>query len=375
MRELQRILEAYRNHLPMDAPLALATVVRVEGSAYRRPGARMLIYPDGRRIGSISGGCLEADVILQAREAARAGEPVYVHYDTRLPNGDLLFESGCRGAVGILIEPIVTPTLLCCLEFLAGRGRQREPGALATVFRAQGSRRIWIGARLMRRRSEAVQGNLDDPALATALLPDMEAVMRSGRALVKTFPLPEGEAELLIEPVRPPVALLICGAGPDAVPVAEMAGLLGWQVTVADHRDALLTPERFPGVEALLPERRKDQVLLDARTAAILMTHSYVQDRIWLEHLLPSSIPYIGLLGPRSRGEQLLQDLRHDGLPFDKVCLARLHSPTGLDLDAETPEEIALSILSEIQAVLSGRSGGALRDQPGSIHAPPLGVS
>jgi xanthine dehydrogenase accessory factor len=371
MTATQAILAHYQ-HLRADPrEAALATVVKVEGSAYRRPGARMLVSPQGTRFGAISGGCLEADVALRAQQVLTTGEADYVLYDTRHANADLIVELGCQGAVGILIERTDNRQVRDSLQFLASFTQERGEGAMATVFRIEGDCPVQIGERLLQRGSEAVGGSLAISCLSTSLQQACGQVRQSGHAQTRTVRFSSGLAEVLIEPVHSPPALLLCGAGQDAIPLAQIARLLGWQVTVVDHRPSLLTKERFPGAETVLvshPPRLPDYGAPDARTAVVLMTHSYIQDRLWLQHLLPQPFAYIGLLGPRKRAAQLLEDLRAEGTGFDAAWLSRLHSPVGLDLGSETSEEIALSVLSEIQAVLHNRAGGFLRDRQGSIH-------
>ena len=371
MTEMEAILEQYRQIGPDDLCAALATVVKVEGSTYRRPGARMLVYLDGRRIGSISGGCLEADVVLHAQQVITGGASEYVLYDTRVANGDVVFELGCKGSVGILIERVDNPGVLRSLEFLASSAQERGQGAMATVFRVAGDSPVRVGDRLLTRTREAVRGSLATSCITAYLQQECAHVMQSAHAQTRMVTFPSGRVEVLIEPIQPPPALLLCGAGQDAIPLVRVARLLGWQVTVLDYRPSLLTPERFPGAEIALitqPERLPEYCAPDARTAVILMTHSYVHDRLWLQHLLPLPFPYIGLLGPRNRAEQLLEELRQDGAVLDAACLARLYSPVGLDIGSETPEEIALAIVAEIQAVLNDREGGFLRDRKDSMH-------
>jgi xanthine/CO dehydrogenase XdhC/CoxF family maturation factor len=184
------------------------------------------------------------------------------------------------------------------------------------------------------------------------------------------FPYSGVEVEALIEPVKPPVALVLFGAGQDAIPIAAMARLLNWNVTVVDEQASLLTPDRFPGAVVMLDELANGSLALDDRTAAIIMSHSYSKDLEWLRRILPSNIGYIGLLGPRKRAEQMHNELRDEGIVLRNADQRRLHSPTGLDLGSETAEGIALSVVAEIQAVMHDRSGGFLRERALGIHEP-----
>ena len=332
----------------------------------------MLIRPDGSRIGSVSGGCLEADVVLHAQRVAETGEAEYVLYDTRVSNGDVIAELGCKGAVGVLIEPADSLHVLGSLAFLASFAHERGEGAQVTVFRVEGACPFHLGDRLMQRAQGAIQGTREAPDLVPLLLPGLAQAMQSGKAQTRTLSFAAGSAEVLLEPVQSPISLLLFGAGQDAVPLAQMASLLGWQVTVMDHRQAMLSPERFPDARTVLlsqSDQRTEIPAPDARTAAVLMSHNYSQDLAWLQHLLPSPLRYIGLLGPRKRTEQMRADLGRDGSAPNSESLYRLYSPAGLDIGSETPEEIALAILAEIQAAMQDRSGGFLRERKGPIHA------
>lgn len=371
MTETQAILEEYQHIKANKGCAALATVVKVEGSAYRRPGARMLVSPDGRRIGAISGGCLEADVVLRAQQVIATGKWDYVLYDTRTANGDILFELGCKGAVGVLIERIDTPDVCDSLEFLSAFVGKRGQGAIATVFRVTGDCPVRVGERFLQHEQRTGYGNLTASCIAEALQQECGQAIQSGHAQTISYSFPSGCAEVLIESVQSPLSLLVCGAGQDAIPLVQMARLLGWQVTVLDHRPSLLTSERFPGAETVLitqPLHLSSHCTPDARTAVVLMTHSYIHDLLWLQYLLPLPCLYIGLLGSRTRAAQLREDLRQEGAVLDPGWLSRLHSPVGLDIGSETSEEIALAVLAEIQAVLNDREGGFLRERQGAIH-------
>lgn len=382
MGELDTLLRTGLAQTHDGPPLALATVVHVEGSTYRRPGARMLIAADRTRIGSVSGGCLEADVVEHALHVIATGKPKYLLYDNRGEHGDVIFELGCKGAVGILIERVAEDQAACGLRFMAECRDRRQSGLLATVFRVQGACQVTPGERMMLPADGDMSTSIMDAHLRNALALELHA-MRSlfslseisgaTEAVNRSFELPDGIVDVLLEPILPPVALLLCGAGQDAIPVAHFAGRLGWRVTVLDHRATLLTSERFPEADTLLearPERFRDVVSPDHRTVAVIMSHHLEHDRDYLEGLLPSPVRYIGLLGPRRRAEQLLEALELDHEPINEKALGRLHNPAGLDIGSETPDEIALAIVAEIQAVLSERKGGFLRDRRSAIHVP-----
>jgi xanthine dehydrogenase accessory factor len=177
--------------------------------------------------------------------------------------------------------------------------------------------------------------------------------------------------EVFVEVIQPPLALTIFGTGDDAIPLANFASLLGWQTTILDYRPAFATPDRFPLADRLLPGR-PDAALatlaLDERSAVVLMSHNYEQDKAFLYRLLSANVSYIGILGPVKRTDRLLNDLRADGISLADDFLARLHSPAGLDIGSETPEEIALSIIAEIQAAHTLTTGVSLRDRATSLQ-------
>lgn len=372
----------------LKAPLAMATVVKVTGSAYRRPGARMLMTAAGEVTGMISGGCLESDVQERARKVMATGESRLVTYDSTSPE-DIVFGLGlgCNGIVQIVIEPLRADAEDGLLAFLSACLAQRKTGNLLTVFHAEGvSPTIAPGTRLLQWPDGRVTSNSNDPvliaALAEALTVNSDDYLfqqtdkqRGGevRAAVKRIALESGSIELLLETITPPVSLLIFGAGNDVIPVTLFAKLLGWHVTVIDGRPAYALPERFPAADTVLclrPESLADcpPQGLTPDAMAIIMTHSYVQDRELLQALLPVNLRYLGILGPKARTQRLLDELLHTGVLFSEECLARLYGPAGLDIGAETPEEIALSLLAEMRSVLGNRAGVSLRQRNRGIH-------
>lgn len=331
MKELQAIARTLR--AGTAGPAALATLVSVEGSSYRRPGARLLLRADGTRLGSISGGCLEDDLLLRARHVLATGVAETVVYDTTAEN-DLVWGVGlgCHGVVRILVERLDDGPAWA--HALATHAAARQPTFLRVAHAGP------AGAALGTR--EATPEERDQPALPGVFL----------------------------QRVEPPTALVIFGAGDDAQPLARLALELGWEVTVADARPALATAERFPGATCVVApaEELPARVRLDAASLAVLMTHRYVHDRPILGALLGRPLAYLGLLGPRQRAHRILDDLAAAGLAVTPAERARLHAPVGLDLGADGPEPVALSILAEMQAVLAGRDARPLRERTRPIH-------
>jgi xanthine/CO dehydrogenase XdhC/CoxF family maturation factor len=373
MKELQNILKAFEQNQDASQRSAIVTVVKTSGSVYRRPGARMMLTEAGQIVGAISGGCLESDVFERAKPLLlQAAKPIVVQYDTTASD-DLIWGlgMGCNGSVQVLIESLNTDAK-SQLEFIAGCFQQQEPGAIATIFHVEGTVHAQIGDRLFLKLDDvAVVNGIADRQLTTRLLQDTGRILTSGKTQVIAYTLDHGFVEVLIEVIQPPTPLLVFGAGYDAIPVVQLAKQLGWQVTVIDHRPTFATCDRFPQADEILvcnPNELHANLKLNSRMVAVVMTHHYLHDQTLLRSLLPSPIQYLGVLGPKQRTQQLLHDLRLEGFVPTDAQQQRFFHPVGLDVGAETPEEIALAIVAEIQAVLAQRSGNHLRSRQGSIH-------
>lgn len=372
MKELQNILKTFEQNQNSGKYTALATLVKAQGSTYRRPGARMLITSEGKMIGSLSGGCLEGDVFEQAQEVMTSGKPIVVQYDT-MSDEDIIWGLGlgCNGIVQILIERLETESPFNHMAFLADCLHHRQVGVLATVFDVEGQLKAQVGTRLIMPLDGTVKSDIENTDLIAEIQNDAQEALENSRSQVKSYPFPTGKAEVFIEVIQPSVPLMIFGAGFDAVSLLRLAQELGWYVTVVDSRQADGTRSRFSSADQVVlspPEMISDRLWLDKRTVAVIMTHNYLHDLELLKTLLPSPVRYLGILGPKSRTAKLLQDLQEQGITPTATQLQRLYSPVGLDICADTPEEIALSIVAEIQAFISDRLGGSLRNQPGPIH-------
>ncbi|HEU4428576.1 MAG TPA: XdhC family protein [Myxococcota bacterium] len=361
MRELRDILDAYERLSEGGEAGVLASVVHVEGSTYRRTGARMLVLPDETLVGLISGGCLEGDLLEHARRVRATGAPELVKYDHR-GEDDIVWGLGlgCAGAVDVWLER-VDRAQPGPLAWLAAWSRARESGALATALSGPraGERRA-LGAQ------SGLAGTLAHPAVDRAL----RECLASGDG--RHFAVPALGGDVLIEVARAPLRLALFGAGPDAIPLARIARELGWDVVVMDHRAAYAVAERFAGADVRLAEvpRAVERAGVDARTHAVVMTHHYLHDRVILAALLATPAPYIAVLGPKQRTQDLLADLEKEGVEVGDEERARVFGPAGLDIGADAPEEIALAICGEVLAFASRRPGGALRERKGPIHEP-----
>jgi len=376
MTELQRLLRAYDAYRAEGRACALATVVDVAGSAYRRPGARMLVTADGQLAGSISGGCLEGDARRRAQQCLAQGRPTIITYDSTDPDDDLQFGAalGCQGVVQILLEPLDFQQPDNALELLRSWAEAAEaPAVVATVFSMAGAGApAQMGERLLLKANDSVQGTLTQAsALYEQIVADAREALTVGRPATYSYPAGPGTVRVSLEILRPPVRLTIFGAGNDVQPLVHLAAGLGWRVQVIDGRPAQAQPARFPEAEAvrIVPLHKVNDLPHDGRFV-LLMTHNYHYDLAALRWLLPQPPAYVGLLGPRKKYERLLQDLEKDTPDAAARLRPCLHSPIGLNLGGETPEEIALAIVAEIQAVVAGRSAGFMRESGRPIHAP-----
>jgi xanthine/CO dehydrogenase XdhC/CoxF family maturation factor len=371
MKELQEILRE-TDQLKPDEKAVLATVVSVEGSSYRLPGARMLITPEGQTFGTISGGCLESDVLERAKRVLATDKPSVFCYDTT-GNETSVFtlNMGCRGIVRLLLEPVFRNSTI--VNVLRQVDTQRQKYVIATVL-ADHTDGVQTGGRMV--CSESGEFIVDDiPSelpVADSVRQDCESLLRnSGEYSFKSYEVGDAAFEFSFETIKPSVALMIFGAGADACPLAKIAHNLGWDAYVADHRPAYLTSERFPYARELFKQTAEDtsvQFEPDSMTAAVIMTHNYARDREILSALLKTDAFYIGALGPKRRTGQLLSELRERRESIDPDSLQRLFAPIGLDIGADTPEAIAVAIAAEIQSVLKNREGGFLRQRNAPIY-------
>jgi xanthine dehydrogenase accessory factor len=352
--ELDEVLAALEASTGDD--VALATVVAVRGSTYRREGARLVIPADGPTVGNISGGCLEGDVIDTAREVLASGAPQVVHFDLTADDEAVWgWGLGCNGAIDVLVEPAARARPYVA-AMRAARAEDR-PVALVTVVEGPNT-----GARLIVHPGGSVEGDLGDGPRAAAL--DALAAGRSATVTVDGVPA-------FVEVLEPPLRLVVCGAGHDAIPVVEFGARLGWRVEVVDDRRAMLDRDRLPHASRLIhsqPAVAADAVAPDDRTFVVVMSHNFLRDAAYLRSFLGRPGPYLGMLGPAARLDRLLESLAAEGVTPSADDLARIHGPAGLDVGGEGPEEIAWAIVAEILAVHRRARGGFLRDRAGPIH-------
>ena len=372
MKALRKILHRLEELRLSGEPCALATIVSVRGSAYRRPGARMLFSKKGREAGFISAACLEADLFEKVKDVVDNGMPALFSYDTTAPE-DAVFGigQGCAGIVEILIEPIRIDEPGQSLALLQAMSEQNELCALATVYKSDGVNSEAIGAKHLITVSGGTNSSLIHPELSKNITSDIEQSLLTGQSTTKHYEYSNSTADIFIEVIRPSVPLLIFGATPDVRPLVRLAGEFSWNITVVDHRSAYAVKKDFPEADDVLllsPEDYIQHLHPTPETSAVIMIHQFAAEANALRFLLSSTVRYVGLLGPKSKCDLLLQHLASEGFTPNEEQLVKLHNPVGLDLGAETAEEIAISIVAEIQAVNKNRNGGFLKDRQGSIH-------
>lgn len=368
MKEINDIISAYRKAEAEGIKTALATVVKVTGSSYRQPGARMLVTEDGRLTGAISGGCLEGDALKKALLAIQQQQNKLVTYDTSNDeDADFGVQLGCNGIVHILFEPIDAAFEHNPVKMLEKVVERREDAVLVCLFSLiRGNAQP--GTVLMYRQGGHTAGREG----IDFLLGDIHKSLESKATLIKDIIYEETDVEALIEYMAPAVSLVIAGAGNDVKPLTEIASVLGWEVTVGEGRPAHATEKRFPSaktVKVTAAEDFLDDIIIDGHTFFVLMTHNYRYDLTVLKNLLACSRSrYIGILGPKTKLDRMVDDLAAEGFAVTPQHMERIYGPVGLDIGAETSEEIALSIVSEIKAVLEGRKGNFLRYKKDKIH-------
>ncbi|MEO5815569.1 MAG: XdhC family protein [Gemmatimonadaceae bacterium] len=348
MRELDYIRSALAAAAEHHESAVLCTVMSVQGSVYRGVGARMVIAGAGTT-GAVSGGCLEADLVARAPDVVASGRAELARYDTRISDDVVLgLGLGCQGIIDVLLEPLAGATLEESIALYERIATRRDAVTVVTLVRST-----------------------DDVPVGTRVIVDAVGQVIEGdeRVLARAD-------DASCEIIRPATPLVICGAGTDAIPLVRLAKQMGWHVTVVDHRAAFVTAERFPEADVLVcvnltsdETSLASRIIIDERTMAVVMAHSAAHDRAYLHAVLDANASYVGVLGPRRRTLELLGARVADGDLPDAV-----HAPIGLDIGAESPDEIALAIVAEVVAVSAGRKGGLLRDHRGPIHDRGRGV-
>ena len=373
MKEIKDIITAYYKSMQEGRQSALATVVHLEGSSYRRPGARMLIEDNGQLTGAISGGCLEGDALRKALLAMAEQKPMLVTYDT-MDDDDAKFGVGlgCNGIIQVLIEPIDANEPNNPIQLLEEIAGKRQQAVLVTLFSLQQKKSTQQGTCLLLKEDGVIVDKNNHLQLKDVLLADATAAMENKQSVFKNYVSPQNDVTAFIEMIQPALSLIVIGAGNDVIPLTKMADILGWETTVIDGRAANANKDRFETACKIIvakPENVLSQISIDRQTVFLLMTHNFNYDKAMLQELIQKDIVYIGMLGPIKKLERIINEFKEEGLELNDQQRAVIHSPVGLDIGAETPEEIALSIVAEIKAALAGKKGKPLKEFSTTIHA------
>lgn len=363
MKEIRNIWNAYEKIDFTRQQAALATVVRVEGSSYRRTGARMLVTDNGDWIGGISGGCLEGDALKKARLAMAQKKATIITYDTTDDDPyQIGVGLGCNGIIDVLLTPLDPNDNQNPVRLLSHYLDQRRPEVLVTVVEAPiYSDSLTLGRAYRYFNDAYFRATFPMEAVAEHdIVQDIEVCLKEEKSATKTYVLRDGErVSFFFEVILPPVHLVAMGGNYDIYPMVRLAKETGWKVSVVCNM-AKVHRSLFEMADAVIPKDGGD-IPVDSYTAVILMAHDYETDYRHLRRMLSTEVPYIGMLGPRKRTYKMLTRALEENNPINDLDMERVYSPVGLDIGANTPEEIAISVIAEIRAHFAGRSGSPLR--------------
>lgn len=373
MKEIREIIKSYEACKNEGKKCALATVVHVEGSAYRRPGARMLITENGKLTGAISGGCLEGDALKKALLVINSSLPSLVTYDTMDEDDATIGVGlGCNGIIKVLIEPLNFDNLFNPIEMFKQINSERKEKVLVSIFCPSNVRSSYVGTKMLIGDQGSIMGEIDDIEYTNEALKRKEEILRDRKSLWLNMTFESVEYQIFYEYIEPTILLNIVGAGNDVKPLVEMAKIIGWDCNIIDGRHNYATYERFPeacNIVVNKPDLVLDQITIDHRTVFVLMTHNYNYDKAMLRQLVEiDSLIYIGMLGPKKKFDRIINEFMDVGIILSDEQRDKIFSPVGLNIGAETSEEIALSIMAEIKAITSERKGLPLRLIEHTIH-------
>jgi xanthine dehydrogenase accessory factor len=370
MKEIRTIIDAYDKMDKTNTSAALATVVRVEGSAYRRTGARMLVMDDGLWVGGISGGCLEGDALKRARLAISKSESSLITYDTTEEDAyQIGVGLGCNGIIDVLFSPLdfgnknnPVEVLKSCLS------TPRQTHLLITIISLTG---IWPSVKsgdCIAYGGKSSLNIFEDASIATQLEEIIERQAQEGKSSKQEIVSSDWrKLEVFVELLLPEIQLVLMGHQYDVYPLLMLAKVLGWRVSMVTN-PLKLNSNLFPATDRILEVYRFEDITIDQYTAVLLISHDFKTDKFNLSLALQTEVPYIGMLGPKVRADKIFRELAEEGRPVSAESRERIHAPAGLDIGALSPEEIALSLTAEIRTVFSKREGGFLKLRQSTIH-------
>ena len=365
MKEIKAVVEAYHKIDFTKNKAALASVVRVEGSSYRRTGARMLIVDSGEWIGGISGGCLEGDALKKAKFAMVQNKATMVTYDTTDDDPyQIGVGLGCNGIIDVLLTPLDSQntnnqvlTLQDCIE-------SRHPNIIITVTHLKGNiKNIQLGQAY----KYDIEIDFSLNFISENLLIDINDCLQSEKSETKVYPCQDGEVTIFIEVIIPATHLILFGENYDIYPMVKLAKEIGWKVSVICN-PLKVHKLLFELADNVLEKDRSKEIEIDSYTVALLMAHDYETDFKNMRNLLKTNIKYIGMLGPKKRTDKMFLKLSEEGNSISVEDLARIATPVGLDIGASNPEEIAISIIAEIKTFFTRRTGQRLKFREGAIY-------
>jgi xanthine dehydrogenase accessory factor len=356
------LYERIRTALDDDSDAVLATVIAVEGSAYRRPGAKMLIDAAGGGAGSITAGCLEDDVRALASDVLGDGSPRVETWDLTGENDVWGMGVGCNGVVTVLLEPLDES-----FRPVATAHARGEDCGVATVVGGDAP----TGERVVHRPAAGDEDGDPPPWLTDRLESTLAGFVAGGTSETLTAETDRGTVEVFVDGVRAPPELVVFGSGHDVGPVVELAKRVDFRVTVVSFRGAQAEDDRFGRADRVVSASPRDAgevVEWDGDTYAVVMSHNFVDDRFALAELLETKTPYVGLMGPRDRFEEMREAFDDEGVELPASELERVYTPIGLNLGGDTPYQIAYSIVAELLAVAGDRTPRHLSRHEGPIH-------
>jgi hypothetical protein len=372
MKEIREIINAYNKARKNEKRLALATLVHLNGSSYRRPGARMIVDEEGQLTGAISGGCLEGDALRKAVFCIHTQIPKLVVYDTSdEEDATIGIQLGCSGIIQVLFEPIDENDPLNPIELLKKAVHKRQNTVLVTLYAPQIKKGDTVGTSMLLEDSGEFHNNSSFQFVPETLMQDIKETLTIKKSSFKSYNLNDHTFNAFLSFISPPISLIIVGAGNDAIPLQSIAETLGWEVTIVDGRHTYAKIERFSSACQIIvskPEKVLQQIPIDEKTVFVLMTHNYNYDYAILKALLDKNVTYIGALGPKKKLDNMITDLKAENIFLNERQKNILYGPVGLELGAETPAEIALSITAEIMSVMHNKKGGSLRNLLTEIH-------
>ncbi len=369
MKEIKSILENLKKASDHNLKTALATVVNVHGSSYRRTGARMLILEDGHWFGSVSGGCLEGDVIERAKQVMSTGEKHLFKYDTR-QNAENAFGMGygCNGLLEILIEPITNAKSDPVYQQLHLTANYSGVQGMATVYYSEDITLAQAGERL----HTSGLSSISLKELQSAIESDLLQVRDTGESKNKTYKINGNKIKVFLEVFAPNINIIVFGAVFHVIPLMRIANEPGYNIQVTDSFEPIQPIWNFPYADeiSIIDEVAARKIINHTpNLAVVFLTHNFFYIKDQLPLALKSPAPYVGILGSRKKTQKILREAEINEIKFTSEELAKIHYPIGLDIGANTPEEIALSIIAEIRSFFSGRTGESLRQFDGAIHA------